>query len=132
MGQAEAQKFLKMAQEHLERVQVASWDEPPDLPDLTIFGFYCVEAAVMAAVEHLGWQLKKTHPGKVDAAGTLARDHGLPDVSALLVMLNHARKATAYGDIELPPLDAEDLARDIERYVEAVAGLIANKGKGSK
>ena len=51
MGQAEAQKFLKMAQEHLERVQVASGDDPTDWPDLTIFGFYCVEAAVMAAAE---------------------------------------------------------------------------------
>ncbi len=39
MGQAEAQKFLKMAQEHLERVQVASSDDPTDWPDLTIFGF---------------------------------------------------------------------------------------------
>jgi len=132
MGQAEAQKFLKMAQEHLERVQVASSDDPTDWPDLTIFGFYCVEAAVMAAAEHVGLQLKKTHPAKVDAAETLARDHGLPDVGDLLVMLNQARKATAYGDIELPPLDAEDLATDIERYVEAVAGLIANKGKDSK
>src|SRR5437879_4735841 len=131
MGKAEAQKFLTMAHEHLERVQVA-WDKPTDWPDLTIFGFYCVEAAGMAAAEHVGLQLKKTHPGKVDAAGSLARDHGLPDVSKLLVMLNHARKATAYGDIDLPPLDAEDLAQDIERYVEAVAGLIADKGKGSK
>jgi hypothetical protein len=38
--------------------------------------------------------------------------------------LNEARKAAAYGDVEAPEFDAEDLAGEIERYVQAVARLI--------
>ncbi len=49
---------------------------------------------------------------------------GLPDISDLLRKLNDARKAAAYGDIELPELDAEDTAAEIEEYVEAVAALL--------
>jgi hypothetical protein len=45
----------------------------------------------------------------------------LPDISDLLRKLNDARKAASYGDIELPKLDAEDTAAEIEEYVEAVA-----------
>ena len=31
-----------------------------------------------------------------------------------------------HGDVELPELDAEDLAADIERYVDAVSALVEN------
>jgi hypothetical protein len=38
--------------------------------------------------------------------------------------LNEARKAAAYGDTERPDLDAEDIASEIEAYVEAVGSLV--------
>ena len=50
--------------------------------------------------------------------------HGLPDVSDLLVDLNDSRKAVAYGDVEAPDLDNEDVVNEIERYVKAVGELV--------
>jgi len=38
--------------------------------------------------------------------------------------LNDARKSEAYGDIERPELDPEDIAIEIEEYVDAVERLI--------
>jgi hypothetical protein len=121
MGQAE--EFLRRARNHLERVRDAAQD-PTDWFDLTIYGFYCVEAAVMAAAAFTGVAVEKTHPAKAAAARSLAHRHGLPDVSALLGTLNAARKATAYGDRPLPPLDPAQLLREVEQYVDAVANLI--------
>ncbi|MCY3821609.1 MAG: hypothetical protein OXH52_20020 [Gammaproteobacteria bacterium] len=48
----------------------------------------------------------------------MATEHGLPDVSDLLRDLNDARKSVAYGDIELPELDPEDTAMEIETFIE--------------
>ena len=45
----------------------------------------------------------------------------------MLSNLNMARKAAAYGDVDFPELDAEDLATRIEEYVEAVATLFADE-----
>ena len=42
-----------------------------------------------------------------------------------------ARKAAAYGDVDFPELDAEDLAARIEEYVEAVATLLADESDES-
>jgi hypothetical protein len=50
---AGASDYLECAEHHLARVQRAK-DEPTDWYDLTIYGFYCVEAAVMAAASHVG------------------------------------------------------------------------------
>ena len=50
--------------------------------------------------------------------------HGLPDIADLLTDLNQARKGTAYGAVEIPDLDPEDVARDIEAYVEAVKRFV--------
>jgi len=41
--------------------------------------------------------------------------------------LNDARKAAAYGDMERPELDAEDIASQIETFVDAVAGTIEDE-----
>ena len=49
----------------------------------------------------------------------------MPDVSGLLVELNDARKAEAYGDVERPELDPKQLARTLEQYVETVEALLA-------
>jgi hypothetical protein len=44
-----------LAEEHLKRVQ-AAWDDPTDWEDLTMYGLYCVEAAVVAAAKHFQTQ----------------------------------------------------------------------------
>jgi len=46
-------------------------------------------------------------------------------VSDLLRDLNDARKAAAYGDMVMPDLDHEDVAAEIERYVQAVEDFLA-------
>jgi HEPN domain-containing protein len=118
---------LTLARRHLDRVQSA-WDEP-DWDDLALYGFYCLEAAVEAAGLHFGFRTSTKHWEKVDLALRLHRRKGLPDISDLLRELNDARKAAAYGDIELPELDPEDTAIKIEEYVEAVAKLLEGKKK---
>ena len=75
MGKAEDK--LKLAKRHLERVQ-AAWDTPTDWDDLSLYGFYCLEAAV-------------------------------------------------YGDVPAPDMHAEDVASEIELYVDAVAELLARE-----
>jgi hypothetical protein len=98
---------------------------PTDWSDLTIYGLYAIEAAVLAAAVYTQQPVKKTHWDKRDVADRLHESHGLPDVSELMDQLNEARKATAYGDVEFPgDLDAEDIAVAIEDYVQAVAELL--------
>ena len=119
---------LKLAQRHLGKVQDA-WFEPTDWDDLSLYGFYCLEAAVEAAALHFGLRTSKRHWEKVDLAVDLQTRHGLPDISDLLRNLNDARKATAYGDIALPELNAEEIAAEIERYVDAVGALLGAEGE---
>jgi hypothetical protein len=64
------------------------------------------------------------HWEKADVAGELHGKHALPDIEQLLRDLNDARKSAAYGDIPAPDLNAEDVASEIERYVDAVADLV--------
>ena len=61
---------------------------------------------------------------KADVAAELHRNHGLPKIEQLLRDLNDARKSVAYGDTPAPDLNAEDVASEIERYVDAVADLV--------
>lgn len=110
---------LQLAERHLERVQTAGY-EPVDWDDLALYGFYCLENAVMAAAEHLRVTVARSHPSKAAAARELRDRHDLPDIAPLLERLNQARKAVAYGDVELPDLDPEDVASEIEEYVIAV------------
>jgi hypothetical protein len=121
---SDAREFLTRAESHLRRARAAV-PHPTDWYDLTIYGFYCIEAAVMAASTQVGIRVPRTHPGKAAAAERLAQDHGLPNVSVLLPMLNAARKAAAYGDTPLPALDPVRLVRELERYVAAVAKMIS-------
>ena len=126
MSNTEAEKSLSRAKQHLERV-LAAWDDPTDWADLTIYGFYCLEASVVAAAAHLGLELKKTHADKAAMASKLSRSHSLPDIADFLWDLNNARKAVAYGDVDSPTLDAEDVAIKIEEYVEAVSALLGDE-----
>ncbi len=116
---------LDLARKHLKRVQSA-WDAPTDWDDLFMYGFYCLEAAVEAAAAHRAIEIKKTHWAKADAADELHSKHGLPSVSGLLGTLNDGRKAVAYGDVTMPDFDAEELAGEIEFYVDAVAYVVGS------
>jgi hypothetical protein len=113
---------LALAQRHLLRVK-AAWDD--DWDDLSLYGFYCLEAAVEAAALHFGIRTTNLHAEKADIASRLHEDRDLPDMSGLLIDLNAARKAVAYGDVEPPDLDPATVASDIEEFVEAVATLLA-------
>ena len=123
MRMSPANEHLELARRHLARVQSAR--EAADWPDLALYGFYCLENAVVAAAIHVGIVTQKSHPAKAIAAQQLTARHRLPDVSGLLVQLNDARKAEAYGDVARPDLDPKDLARTLEQYVEAVEALFA-------
>ena len=115
--------FLKVAAEHLVRVQ-AAWD-PPDWSDLGTYGLYCLEALVRAAALKSGETPIRTHWGKQDQARNLTKKHGLPNIEKLLAVLNSMRKATAYGDEEFDETayDAEDLAAKIEDYFNKVSAF---------
>ena len=123
MPGAEAAKSLSIAKQHLVRV-LSAWDDPVDWADLTIYGFYCLEAAIVAAASHAGMNFRRSHSEKAEVARELFISHQLPDVSDFLWKLNAARKAAAYGDVEFPELDAEDAARRIEAYVDAVSAFL--------
>lgn len=126
MSNTEAEKSLSHAKQHLERV-LAAWDAPTDWADLTIYGFYCLESSIVAAALHIGLEFKKTHAEKAEIARKLSRSHSLPDVADFLRVLNDARKAVAYRDVEFPNLDAEDVAVKIEEYVEAASALLGDE-----
>ena len=117
---------LKLAERHLERVQAACLEDPVDWADLSIYGFYALEAAVDAACLHYGIITGKWHPARVAAAEKLAAEHQFEDVSDFLVDLNELRKSISYGDIEGPELEAEETADRIESYINTVANLIEN------
>ena len=114
------QEKLVLARRHLAK----TLSDPSDLDDLSIYGLYCLEAAVEAAALHVKLKVTKQHWEKVKVAYELHTQHGLPDVSDLLVDLNDSRKAVAYGDVEAPDLENEDVVGQIERYVEAVEELV--------
>jgi hypothetical protein len=119
---ATADEKLALATKHLEKVR-AAWD-PPDWADLSLYGFYCLEAAVDAATIHLGQSAEPRHPKRVELAEMLHAKHALPDISELLADLNETRKSEVYGDVVAPTLDAEDVAREIEEYFEAVRTFV--------
>lgn len=114
---------LEIARRHLQKVETAWWD-PVDWSDPAMYGFYCLEACVVAVALHLGLQRpKSSHPAKVQLAKSFASSHGLPDIEQSLIALNNRRKFEAYGDIELDEdedLDAEEVANEIRGYFEAM------------
>ena len=111
---------LALARDHLARIQA----DPEDLDDLSIYGLYCLEAAVEAAALHVQIKVTKQHWEKANVALELHTQHGLPDIYDLLNDLNDGRKAVAYGDVEAPDFEDRDVAIEIERYVKAVEELV--------
>lgn len=131
MSPKPAAESLELAKSHLERV-LDSWD-PPDWLPLASFGLYALEAGVVAAAGHLGLSLQRNHWSKANAARELAANHSLPDIADLMQSLNEIRKSEAYGDVANPPsLDAEDVAREVEEFVEAVDRLFQNGAASGK
>jgi hypothetical protein len=118
-----ARDYLDVARSHLERVQLTR-SEPTDWTALCLYGFFALEAAVMAASTGLAWEIRRDHAAKAAAAGRLHAEHALPDVSELLVTLNTARKAVAYGDTSMPELDAYDVSVEVEHFVTEVGHLL--------
>ena len=94
-----ANSAVRMGLVQPHQVQEA-WDDPVDWDDLSLYGFYCLEAAVEAAALHFGIETTYVHAEKADIAFRLHEERNLLDVSDLLVELNFARKAVAYGDVE--------------------------------
>ena len=123
MTKSVAYAHLQRAEQHLDRAQAAACD-PVDWADLSIYGFYALEAAVMAAALHAGFRVDRNHRSKAEAAKKLAENHELPDVADLLSKLNSYRKAVAYGDEESPELDPESVSAEIEGFVDSVRTLL--------
>ena len=61
------QEKLELARRHLAKIQ----PDPEGLDDLSIYGLYCLEAAVEAAALHVGIKITKQHWEKVKVAHEL-------------------------------------------------------------
>ena len=119
-----ALEAFRLALRHLDRV-LSACDEPTDWSDLSLYGFYCLEACVVAATLQLDGEAPRGHRTKERKARELSAKYGLPDVGDLLVDLNNMRKYQAYGDTEYPTnLRAEEIAVAIELYFDTVRDLI--------
>lgn len=119
-----ADEKLALACKHLAKVQVA-WLDPVDWADLSLYAFFALENAVVAAATHVGVPWKATHPDKVEAARILHSQQSLPEIAELLKELNELRKSESYGDISPPrSYSAEEIATAVENYVEHVAQRI--------
>jgi hypothetical protein len=119
----DAEEHLDLAKRHLEKVRVA-WDDPTDWSDLAIYGFLCLEHAVMAAAAQFRVRETKKHRDKVQIANLLHKRYGLPNIGKLLTELHHAQKYAAYGDVNPPALNPEDVAIEIGQYIEAVSKIV--------
>lgn len=132
MGEKEAQGYLQLARQHLERVQ-AVWDsdEPEDKAETVVWAFYAYENAVVAVLEKLGMRWQKTHRSKEKLAAQLHRQGILSvNVGPEIARLNEARKDVQYGELsgESGDIDLEDLASDLEAFVDEVDSVI-NTGR---
>ena len=57
---AAGSKKLELAERHLQKV-LAAWDDPTDWDDLSLYGFYCLEAAVESAALQKKLRTSKKH-----------------------------------------------------------------------
>lgn len=126
MGPREAGAALERAKSQLERVQVA-WLDPPDAVEAVTFAFYAYENAIVAVAEARGIRWTKNHAQKARLAGQLVQKKILStDVEDRLILLNNLRKDVAYGEPgpELRELDLEDLAIELEEFIEEVERVV--------
>ena len=126
MGAKEARSRLDLARGHLKRVQVASSD-PQDPEGAVTWAFYAYENAVVAAAEITGLTWEKNHYSKSRVAKELHSQGAVSrDLSSKLLELNDLRKDIAYGESgpDLEEVDLEDLATELEGFVDEVGALI--------
>lgn len=131
MGLREARAALRRAQSQLERVQVA-WLDPPDHVEAVTFAFYAYENAIVAVAEAKGIKWTKNHAEKARLAGRLFSDGILStDVEDRLIALNTLRKDVAYGEPgpELQEMDLEELAVELEQFLEEVEEIVGGATK---
>lgn len=128
-----AKKKAVSAREALKRakLQYQKAQENSDDPDqVFVWCFYALENAVVAAATHADEEFQRNHWTKAEAARRLARDEGMTDVSEMLRDLNDARKGTAYGDIEEPEIEPEDVLTEVGDYIKEVENLLSPPKKG--
>lgn len=117
---------MGIATRHLERVQSAWW-EPSDAVEAVTFAFYAYENAIVAIAELNGRRWTKNHREKADLAQELF-EAGLisTDVSDRLREFNDLRKNVAYDEPgpELEQLDLEDVASELEAFINEVTTLV--------
>lgn len=133
MGLPEARKALTRARSQLERVQVAGY-APPDPVEAVTFAFYAYENAVVAAAEVKGIKWTKVHFEKAKLASKLCDDGILAtNVEDRLLWLNDLRKDVAYDEPgpELEEVDLEDLAIELEQFIDEVEEVISSSESGS-
>ena len=81
----------------------------------------------MAAAEALGIPWRKVHPNKVAVARQLSANGQVGrDIGDELERLNELRKDVQYGDpgSELLEVDLENLASELETFIDEVAALL--------
>lgn len=128
-----AKKKAVSAKDALQRAKVQyekAQENSDDDDQVFIWCFYALENAVVAAATHADEDFRRDHWTKAEAARRLARDSGMTDVSDLLRDLNDARKGTAYGDVEEPEIDPEDVLEQVGDYIGEVEKLLARAKKG--
>ena len=125
MGVGEARQHIARAKRQLERVSTAAWE--PDPEEAVTWAFYAYENCVAALAERFGRRWTKNHREKAELARRLHAD-GLVsrDVGGELEELNALRKDVAYGEPgpELADRDIEDLACELEEFIEEVASRV--------
>ena len=126
MGHQEAQDALNRARKQWDRVSNAAWP-PEDYEEAVTWAFYAYENCVVAAAEAQGIPWRKVHPNKVAVARQLyANGQVGRDIGDELERLNELRKDVQYGDpgSELLEVDLEDLASELETFIDEVAALL--------
>ena len=126
MGHQEAQDALNRARKQWDRVSNAAWP-PEDYEEAVTWAFYAYENCVVAAAEAQGIPWRKMHPNKVAVARQLyANGQVGRDIGDELERLNELRKDVQYGDpgSELLEVDLEDLASELETFIDEVAALL--------
>ena len=106
---------------------VQVYEEPFDPQNAVMWAFYAYENCVVALAELHGRRWTRNHYGKAQLARSLHADGLISrDIGDELEKLNVLRKGVAYDlpDPELDELDIEDLAYELEAFIDEIAGEI--------
>ena len=127
MGIAESRGKIAVARVQLERVHRSVYEEPSDPQNAVMWAFYAYENCVVALAELHGRRWTRNHYEKAQLARSLHADGLISrDIGDELEKLNVLRKGVAYDlpDPELDELDIEDLAYELEAFIDEIAGEI--------